>query len=156
MFRKMKLAPILESAGALVSYQKALALLENTIVVNDQTLPQTERLALTCRVGTIQAYTELSDAVPYQKVLHWHPSGYFRWQSVQIGTGRSSHQSCDAKRNMGDFQRFTPGCERALRIYLSESSGGHAGSTAIPGDCGCGGGYGRRQTGPSQSAQSLP
>jgi tetratricopeptide (TPR) repeat protein len=110
-----------DPAGALVSYQKALALLENTVRRKPSNVAaQTERLVLYHRVGTIQAYTgKLSDAVQTYR------------NGIRIGTPLVASadnpfksaladlyvESCDAKRNMGNFQGSLQDANEALRIY---------------------------------------
>jgi eukaryotic-like serine/threonine-protein kinase len=119
-----------DSAGALVSYQKALALLENIIRKKpSDSAAQTERLVLYHRIGALQAYTgKMTDALQT-----------FR-NAIQLGTPLITAtdnpfksaladlyiESCDAKRNMGDNQGSFQDASEALRLYREIEASGTA------------------------------
>jgi eukaryotic-like serine/threonine-protein kinase len=110
-----------DTAGALMSYQKALSLIENIARRKpSDSLAQTERLVLYHRIGALQAYTgKMTDALQtFQNAI--------RLGTPLLATGDSPFksaladlyiESCDAKRNMGDNQGSFQDATEALRIY---------------------------------------
>ena len=119
-----------DSAGALTSYQKALALLDNvTRRKSSDFVAQTERLVLYQRIGALQAYTgKMPDAL---KTLQ---------NGIQIGIPLVASaddsfksaladlyiQSCDARRNVGDMQGSLADATEALRLYREIEASGRA------------------------------
>ncbi len=119
-----------DPAGALVSYQKALALLENIVRRKPSDSPaQTERLVLYHRIGSLQAYTgKMTDALQtFQNGIHIG--------TPMIASGDNSFksaladlyiESCDAKRNMGNDQGSLQDASEALRLYGEIEASGTA------------------------------
>jgi eukaryotic-like serine/threonine-protein kinase len=119
-----------DPAGALVSYHKALVLMENIIRRKpSDAAAQTERLVLFHRIGTIQAYTKkTSDAVQtYQNAIRiGTPLIASADNPFKSALADLYIESCDAKRNMGDNQGSLQDASEALRLYREIEASGTA------------------------------
>jgi tetratricopeptide (TPR) repeat protein len=119
-----------DSAGALVSYQKALALLENIVRRKPSDITaQTERLVLYHRIGSLQAYTgKSSDAVQTLQtgIRIGAPIVATTDNPLKSAVADLYIESCDAKRNMGDAQGSLVDASEALRLYREIQASGTA------------------------------
>jgi eukaryotic-like serine/threonine-protein kinase len=121
-----------DPAGAMVSYQKALALLDNIVRRKPSDSPaQTERLVLYHRIGALQAYTgKMTDAVQtFQNGIRiGTPLVASADNSFKSALADLHIESCDAKRNMGNDTGSLEDASEALRLYREIEASG----TAMP------------------------
>jgi len=119
-----------DPAGALVSYQKALALVENIVRRKPSDIAaQTERLVLYHRIGALQAYTgKMMDAVQtFQNGIRIGASLVVSADNpFKSALADLYIESCDAKRNMGDAQGSLVDASEALRLYREIQASGTA------------------------------
>ena len=119
-----------DSASAMVSYQRALALLENvTRRKPSDSLSQTERLVLYHRIGALQAYTgKATDAVQTLQngIRIGTPLLTSADNSFKSALADLYIESCDTKRNMGDNQGSLVDASEALRLYSEIEASGKA------------------------------
>ena len=124
-----------DPAGALVSYQKALTLLDNLIRRKpSDAAAQTERLVLYHRIGTIQAYTgKSSDAVQtYQDAIRsGAPLVASADNPLKAALADLYIESCDAKRNMGNDRGSLEDATEAARLYREIQASGTATPTML-------------------------
>jgi tetratricopeptide (TPR) repeat protein len=119
-----------DPASALVSYQKALSLLENVVRRKpSDSAAQTERLVIYHRIGALQAYTgRTTDAVQtlQHAILIGAPLVGSADNSVKSALADLYIESCDAKRNMGNDQGSFQDASEALRLYREIQNSGTA------------------------------
>jgi eukaryotic-like serine/threonine-protein kinase len=119
-----------DPAGALVSYQKALAMLENVAGRKPSDSPaQTERLVLYHRIGALQAYTgKMTDAVQtFQNGIRiGTPLVASADNPLKSALADLYIESCDARRNMGNDQGSFQDASEALRLYREIEASGTA------------------------------
>ena len=119
-----------DPVGALVSYRKASALLENTIGrTPSDAAAQTERLVVDRRIGTIQAFTgKLSDAEQtYRNAIRvGTPLAASADSSFKSALADLYIESCNAKRNTGDGQGSLQDANEAVRLYREIDASGTA------------------------------
>jgi tetratricopeptide (TPR) repeat protein len=119
-----------DPAGALVSYHKALTLLDDLIRRKpSDTAAQTERLVLYHRIGSIQAYTgKLSDAVQtYQAAIRiGAPLAVSADNPLKAALIDLYIESCNAKRNMGNSSGSLVDASEALRLSREIQASGRA------------------------------
>jgi eukaryotic-like serine/threonine-protein kinase len=119
-----------DPGGALVSYKKALTLLENIVRRKpSDSAAQTERLVLYHRIGALQAYTgKMTDAVQtFQNGIRIGTSSVASADNpLKSALADLYIESCDAKRNMGDNQGSFQEASEALRLYHQVEASGAA------------------------------
>jgi eukaryotic-like serine/threonine-protein kinase len=119
-----------DPAGAMVSYDKALALLENIIRRKPSDIAaQTERLVLYHRIGVLQAYTgKTTDGVQtfQNAILIGTPLLVSAGNPFKSALADLYIESCDAKRNMGNVQGSLHDASEALRLYREIQASGTA------------------------------
>jgi tetratricopeptide (TPR) repeat protein len=119
-----------DPAGARVSYQKGLALIEHVVRLrrSDMTA-QTERLTLNHRIGALEAYTgKTSDALTiFESAINSGvPLLRTADNSFKSALADVYIESCDAKRNLGDAQGSYQDASEALRLYREIEASGAA------------------------------
>jgi tetratricopeptide (TPR) repeat protein len=119
-----------DSSSALVSYQKALNLLENVLRRKPSDLAaHTERLLIYHRIGALQADTGKStDAVQtLQNAIRLGvPLAATGDNPLKAALADLYIESCDAKRNMGDNPGSLQDANEALRLYREIQNSGSA------------------------------
>jgi tetratricopeptide (TPR) repeat protein/tRNA A-37 threonylcarbamoyl transferase component Bud32 len=119
-----------DTASALVSYQKARALLEDSLRRNPRDIAgQTERLVVYQRIGSMQAYAgKLSDAAQtlQSAISNGAPLAGTGDNAFKAALADLYIESGDAKRNGGDYIGSLKDASEGLRLYREIQASGTA------------------------------